>query len=65
MSVGPVLSGGNGPTALTHMELNAWAYNTGIEFEGSEANWLIDMSSAYLSEFNKSDNANTISPLHR
>jgi len=62
LEVGPVMQGGMGPVALSHLEIQAWAANVGLEFEGNEAQWLQKMSAAYAGEVSKSNEKNTVEP---
>jgi len=60
--VGPVMQGGMGPVALSHLEIQAWASNVGLEFEGDEAQWLQKMSAVYTDELSKSGGKDTPQP---
>jgi len=60
--VGPVMQGGMVPVALSHLEIQAWASNVGLEFEGDEAQWLQKMSGVYASELFESNGKNTPQP---
>ena len=60
--VGPVMQSGMGPVALSHLEIQAWAANVGLEFEGDEAQWLQKMSAVYAGELSESDGKDTPQP---
>ena len=62
MDVGPVMQGGMGSVALSHLEIQAWAANVGLEFEGDEAQWLQKMSAFYANELAESNGKNTPQP---
>lgn len=47
--VGPAMSGGMGPSVLTHSELLAWQSNTGIELTAWETKVLRGLSMDFLS----------------
>jgi hypothetical protein len=51
-----------GPVALSHLEIQAWAANVGLRFEGDEAQWLQKMSGVYASELFESNGKNTPQP---
>ena len=61
-SVGPVLSGGNGPAPLTHLEIRAWQENTGNCLNGWEANLLKTLSIEYLAEFDAAKSPGAVAP---
>jgi hypothetical protein len=48
--IGPTLPNGMGDAPLTHLEIEAWQRNTGIELSSWEARVLHSSSLAYLSE---------------
>jgi len=62
MDVGPTMQGGMGPVALSHLEIQAWAANVGLKFDGDEAQWLQKMSGVYASELFESNGKNTPQP---
>jgi hypothetical protein len=62
MDAGPVMQGGMGPVALSHLEIQAWAANVGLTFEGNEAEWLQKISGAYAGELSESNGKNTPQP---
>ena len=64
LEVGPVMQGGMGPVALSHLEIQAWAANIGLTFEGNEAQWLQKMSAVYAGELSESSGTDTSQP-HR
>lgn len=55
-------SGMGGAQAIPHTELRAWALNCGVEFEGSEADWLYQMSAAYAGELSRSNDTTAHAP---
>lgn len=48
--VGPVISGGMGDAPISHLELDAWQRNTGIELQSWEVRAMHRLSIEYLSE---------------
>ena len=62
LEVGPVMQGGMGPVALPHLEIQAWAANIGLTFEGNEAQWLQKMSAVYAGELSESSGTDTSQP---
>lgn len=62
MDVGPIMQGGMGAAAVPHGELQAWAANIGLTFEGAEAEWLHKMSAAYAAEVANADGKDTPQP---
>ena len=62
LEVGPVMQGGMGPVALSHLEIQAWAANIGLTFEGNEAQWLQKMSAVYSAELSESNGTDTSQP---
>ena len=62
MDVGPVMQGGMGPVALSHLEIRAWADNVGLRFDGDEPQWLQKMSAVYAGELSESSGKNTPQP---
>jgi len=62
MDIGRVMQGGMGPVALSHLEIQAWAANVGLMFEGNEAQWLQKMSECYADELSKSSGNDTPQP---
>ena len=62
LEVGPVMQGGMGPVALSHLEIQAWAANIGLTFEGNEAQWLQKMSAVYAGELSESNGTDTPQP---
>ena len=62
MSVGPVFAGGMGQVGVPHSEIRAWALNIGVQFDGSEAEWLHRMSAEYAGEIARSDDKNAAAP---
>jgi len=56
------MQGGMGPVALSHLEIQAWAANIGLTFEGNEAQWLQKMSAVYAGELLASDGTDTPQP---
>ena len=62
LDVGPVMQTGMGSVALSHLEIQAWAANVGLEFEGDEAQWLQKMSEVYANELAESNGKNTPQP---
>jgi len=51
--VGPVTHGGMGDAPLSHLELNAWQQNIGIELQPWEVRVMHRLSLEYLSESQK------------
>ena len=62
LDVGRVMLGGTGPVALSHLEIQAWAANIGLTFEGNEAQWLQKMSAVYAGELSESNGTDTPQP---
>lgn len=62
MSVGPVFESGMGQLPVPHTEIQAWAANTCLRFDGAEAEWLHRMSAEYAGEMARSDGKNTAAP---
>jgi hypothetical protein len=62
LDAGAVMQGGMGPVALSHLEIQAWAANVGLAFDGNEAEWLQKISDAYVSELSESNGKNTPQP---
>jgi uncharacterized protein (DUF1501 family) len=62
-SLGRIAAGPNGPVAVSQAEIQAWATNTNVTFEGLEADWLGRMSAAYADEMLRSNDTNAASPL--
>lgn len=54
--VGPVQQGMNGPEPLSWIEINAWKQATGTEITTQELVMLRQLSSAYVQQYNVSDN---------
>ena len=61
--VGPVLSSGGYPKAVTHEELRAWQSNTGIELDAWESRFLCRLSREYLLESNRAEKVDCPEPL--
>lgn len=53
--VGPVLSSGMGPMLLTHLELESFQRNTGVELSAWEVRVLRRMSGEWISESHKAE----------
>ena len=61
--VGPVMEiPGMGSVALSHLEIQSWAANIGLTFEGNEAQWLQKMSAVYSAELLASSGTGTSQP---
>lgn len=61
-SVGPVMSGGNGPAPLSHAEIRAWQDNTGNCLNGWEASLMKTLSIEYLAEFEAAKSPGALAP---
>lgn len=61
-SIGYAMQSEMGNVAVSHSELRAWACNTGVRFEGAEAEWLNKMSEAYAIELARSSDKDTAAP---
>lgn len=55
--VGPVMAGGMGPAPISQQELVAWQTNTGIELRPWESRVLRRLSSDYITELHKAEDA--------
>lgn len=62
LDVGPDWLGGMDRTALPHIEIRAWAMNTHLDLFKTEADWLVAMSRAFVSEVARSSNKDVPAP---
>lgn len=62
LDLGLVAQTMNGLVAVPHTELQAWAINVGLVFEGAEAEWLNKMSAAYAAELTASSGKDAAQP---
>lgn len=60
--VGPTLSTGMGPTLLTHLELRAYQDNTGIRLSPWEVRTLRRLSSEWIAQSHKAEQADCPAP---
>ena len=53
--IGPTLAGGMGGVPLSHLEIDAWQRNTGIDLDAWEARFLVRLSREFLAESHKAE----------
>lgn len=54
LDAGPLSHGGMGPVPLSHLDIQAWQCNTGIELTAWEARTLRDLSREYVAQLQAS-----------